>query len=137
MDYEGLRKAIETRLYNLDIDFLLDLPQFAKWSKSAVKKLACCLTTLKCHKGDLVYQAGKTPKYLYIVKNGIFEMESQYTVKSPRERGFGVLLGPKNERERCKQFIARLASSKRHPDLNYSTEKHTLQVTENFDNTLA
>ncbi len=127
-DHRRLRQNIEARQFNRDIDFFLSLPAFVRWSRTAIRKVVAEVRVVAFRKGEVVCSPQVVPQYVYVVKNGEFDVLATQTLKRAREPALNALLGPPVERELRRQRNARSPSNRRSVDLNYTVEKSTFHV---------
>ena len=107
-DYESiLTRAANRRLEEL-VDFMINLPYFTQWSRTAMRKICPYYQTVHYAKGEIVYRRGEPCRYVYVISSGEFEMLSDYNISVKKERELVTLIGPPKRREALRQRYARV-----------------------------
>eukprot|EP00347_Sterkiella_histriomuscorum_P015778 403355716 len=73
-DYIKVLGIIERKKYNERIQFLRQLPYFSQLTKTSLGKLTYQFIDLKTIKNQVLYREGEPAEYVYIVKDGQFEV---------------------------------------------------------------
>lgn len=115
-DFNRALGAIEKRKYNERIQFLQSLPFFDKLTKNSVGKLSYQFIDVPTIKGQVLYKEGDPSEYVYLVKEGLFEVTRTLTFKEdPSEKTKKIFVNPMkaNRVSGCSQLsnIKRLKST--------------------------
>lgn len=73
-DFNRALGAIERRKYNERIIFLQSLPYFSKLTKTSLGKISFQFVDRPIIKGQVLYKEGEDAEYVYLVKEGQFEV---------------------------------------------------------------
>ncbi len=79
VDFNRALGAIEKRKYNERIQFLQSLPYFDKLTKNSVGKLSFQFVDMPTIKGQVLYKEGDSTDYVYLVKEGQYEVTRTLT----------------------------------------------------------
>ncbi|OMJ84593.1 hypothetical protein SteCoe_14267 [Stentor coeruleus] len=91
-DYLKILGKAESRILDMNIDFLKGIPYFTKWTKKKLEKLTYYFSPLKFMRKQVVFSVQGQPKYVYIVKSGEFELTKSLTLNETgsKEKNFTV-----------------------------------------------
>ena len=81
-DYHKVMIEIEQKRLERTVTlFQKTYPLFQFWTLNDLIKLFNCLSTVNLNKGDYLYKQNENSDYIYLVKNGVFEMYSMVSLK--------------------------------------------------------
>ncbi|CDW89498.1 UNKNOWN [Stylonychia lemnae] len=81
VDYIKVLGIIERKKYNEKIQFLRSLPYFNQLTKTSLGKLTYQFTDIKTIKNQVLYREGEPADYVYIVKDGQFEVTRKEKIR--------------------------------------------------------
>ena len=76
-NYEKALKNIEWRNIQKKVDFFKSLPFLNKWTKNQIRKVVYSFNEVDYGRNQTVYQQGEISAYIYIVKEGEFEVKRE------------------------------------------------------------
>ncbi len=106
----------------------MQVPLFAKWGRALLRRLMAATQSVMYHKEDLVYKTGEISQFVYIVKEGEFELLADVQLTAPKEKELSALIGPPHARRELQLFMGRIAGNRHKTDLELLEDKHTLLV---------
>jgi CRP-like cAMP-binding protein len=81
-DYHRVMIEIEQKRLERTVSlFQKTYPLFQFWTINDLIKLFNCLSTVNLNKGDYLYKQNENSDYIYLVKNGVFEIYSMVSLK--------------------------------------------------------
>ncbi len=78
-DFNRALGAIEKSKHNERVQFLQSLPYFDKITKNSVGKISFQFEDIQTLKGQTLYKEGEKTEYVYLVKEGQYEVTRQIT----------------------------------------------------------
>ena len=73
-DYNKLIRMHDDNRFCLLSNFFKQIPLFSKWGKVGLVKLQSNFSEVRCKKGDLIYGNNTKAAYIYVIKEGEFEV---------------------------------------------------------------
>jgi CRP-like cAMP-binding protein len=83
-DYMKIIGRAEEKILDKQIDFLKEIPFFAKWSKRKLEKLNYYFSTKKYSRKQVVFHHSTPANFVYIVKSGEFELTRPMVIEKDR-----------------------------------------------------
>ena len=79
-DFEHALAKIEQKNRDLMIDFLKNVPYFTHWTRTSISKMLYYIEKQLCIRNQEVFREGDQVNYVYIVRNGEFEVTKRTVV---------------------------------------------------------
>jgi hypothetical protein len=73
-DYNNIIGTIEKKMYLDKVNFLRNIPIFAKLTKTSLGKLTYYFNIKKCIRDHFLYKEGDPAEFVYIIRKGDFEI---------------------------------------------------------------
>lgn len=81
-DYMKIIGKVEARKLDALIEFLKGIPLFSCWPRKKIEKMTYFFTMLNYKRKQIVFEEGDSPKLVYIVNSGEFELKKFIDVKN-------------------------------------------------------
>lgn len=98
--YEKVLGKIEHAKLNKLVDFLKSVPTFKHWSKSALLKLTYFFKKKSFIRNQVVYKEGDNSKFLYVIKEGEFEISKKMRPEKDSDLDLQMFLGPRRKEDK-------------------------------------
>lgn len=85
--------VIEKKKYNEKVQFLRSLPFFSQLTKTSLGKITYLFTDVATIKNQCLYKEGEPAEFVYIVKNGQYEVTKRLTLTEDKEKKTKTIFG--------------------------------------------